>query len=386
MRLLQRLLDAFTLIELLVVVAIIAILAAMLLPALAAAREKARRTACKTNLQQIGDSLESYLSDYGEYFPGWAGMGNRDTMLPRDASGMYVDPVLAETVMTKGMYNVHNTTAEQYNQAGGISHYRAIGSVGKESSADADWAKGKLNMAPVNLGYPIVLNYLPDFQVFFCPSARGMPSWSHFNSGRLDNLHELKRLGGTDGRALTHGDYTTASGFGHTSGVDQSGKTTYWWKTVRGQYHYRGATAGAHNSMQTNVTIPGTRPKVTALTGSPVFRTPKLLGARALASDTFAKAYAQMWRGAHYTGTVDDPHDHGAGLWAHKEGYNVLYGDYHSAWYGDPGHVITSWSPWADTRIWGYDSGTSSYWVNHPVSTFHSLDVAFGQALTQPSC
>ena len=60
---------AFTLIELLVVVAIIALLIAILLPALARARELAKRAVCAAHLRGLGQSMYVYANEHGERFP-----------------------------------------------------------------------------------------------------------------------------------------------------------------------------------------------------------------------------------------------------------------------------------------------------------------------------
>lgn len=73
---------AFTLIELLVVIAVIAILAALLLPALAGAKARAKRTECVSNLKQISIGLRAWASDNDGLFPWFVEMtegGSKNT-------------------------------------------------------------------------------------------------------------------------------------------------------------------------------------------------------------------------------------------------------------------------------------------------------------------
>ena len=114
--------------------------------------------------------------------------------------------------------------------------------------------------------------------------------------------------------------------------------------------------------------------------GRPLFRTSKTLAGRALVADAFDR------RPQSATDTVP-----GLGNDAHREGYNVLYGDGSASWYGDPDkrimYLIPTYDAWGYGASWPQIGSLDSDGLDMPSAmgshmgfiTWHRFDVAHGE-------
>ncbi len=101
--------SGFTLVELLVVIAIIGILIALLLPAVQAAREAARRTQCANNLKQVGLALHNYHDVLKVFPPGNITDGNCCSDLSRITWAISILPYIEQTNLGQRYnYNLPN--------------------------------------------------------------------------------------------------------------------------------------------------------------------------------------------------------------------------------------------------------------------------------------
>ena len=343
---------AFTLIELLVVVAIIAILAALLLPALAAAREKSRRTACINNLNQMSKALESYCGDYSQYFPSThnygidpANDGNKGKF-----EQMVGSSSTSEYVYANGVVSATEVCTYTDSTAGTVEH--ALGEFFSGPSffrtaffGDGDTTQGSvLITAPVGLGYLVSGNYMGDTKTLLCSSADNMPA-DFGADGAYTTGNQLKSLGGFDGLSLTQGSWDSANWLG---GWGFQSHYNYRNVPVTGGLTIDTASGDPNDDLITSVTFATVKPELTVYVGCPQFKTQKLLSGRALVSDTFSKVDEPL-AGASTPGLAPGTETEGYGKFAHREGYNVLYGDWHAKWIGDPQEVYRYWDAIAAT-------------------------------------
>ena len=141
---------AFTLIELLVVIAIIAILAAMLLPALASAKERAKRTQCTNGLRQMYLGCTIYATDSDDWFPIWGG----NSLNTRTKNSIDIGNYIRWVIFTNPGFT---------------------GTSGAHVSQDSATVLGQ-KATFENLGYLYPAKLVGDGRLFFCPSyPQGSP-------------------------------------------------------------------------------------------------------------------------------------------------------------------------------------------------------------------
>jgi prepilin-type processing-associated H-X9-DG protein len=178
-----------------------------------------------------------------------------------------------------------------------------------------------------------------DARPLYCPSGDGMPVAGmvpHYANRRTyQGLESWKAAGGFDGKTLTHGyrrfSWACRDGQDGEGGFyDSASADNHRQQECHFMYRNLPIVYYHASSRQEKIRLAWVTPKVVANVGNAQFKTSRLLGGRSLVADSFSR-----WTVVGVD-NVSDWRYRGRGLYAHRKGYNVLYGDGHVAWYGDP--------------------------------------------------
>jgi len=285
-------------------------------------------------------------------------------------------------------------------------------------------------MFPQGHGYLLSTGYLADANAFFCPSTTVIRQYySDVNIHR--STEDVRSVGGGSPEAWTYGDYSdTSKAINKHSTLTPSGEGRMW----MGAYNYRmtpmvfyasgagvvrtdciqppwashtygyGSPGDRHNCgfelvpfLQAFTDSNGCDPeeyKYHVRRGRSPFQSDKQLGSRVMLTDSWSR----MWNTRIST---SDPTNNknsqtgkewgqaSQGTYAHRTGYNALYGDLHVAWYGDPQerilyfpatlHYHASTADLAITHQENIDYATDD--VNPAYRLWHEFDRAVGEDL-----
>ena len=387
----------------------------MLLPALAAAREKARRSSCVNNLKQMGVAFESYTGDYSGYVPfnvTWdLPLTQCNTNGVADA-GEYKDPRSPRPhAMVHAWVQCSPASRYHYRSIYGNARFQSrviaqgqLTGVWYSAGYPADYKLGNLAMAPQGLGFLAASDYVSDLDVFYCPTSTNMPDeeyykehsivWStsgHVQTLGATSLSEVRAAGGTESRILTHGNWNDV-GKVHEYNTYYAAADQSFGRRLYSNYAYRGAGVyweyeyyfanfpGSPHHRDGTLRTPWTKPEIRHDPFLPFFKTTKQLGGRALVVDGYGRPeYYMVPRNEGRPGT---------GWYGHREGYNVLYNGGHAKWFGDPQQRLMWWDQaYYSNRAnefganYPLDPAAPSYAAGHDsrfADVWHTFDVEAG--------